>query len=134
MMPARARHHLGPDHRARQCCRRGPAEQECQGIVSGIVEEEILQDGGDERDGTGCCDRRGPVAAEYRAGCELATDGADVRQRLVEIAHRAVCLPWLCVAKYRERRGKGKQTLPRFAPVPSNRPLRTPKSSRYCAC
>ena len=56
-------------------------------MCGGIVEQRILQDRGDQRDAGGRGDRRGAIAAKRGAGGDLAANGDDVGQRLVEIAH-----------------------------------------------
>src|SRR5581483_5897905 len=87
MMPPRPRQHLDPDHGGGERRGRRPAEQESQWIRRGLRQQEMLQDGGDQRDAAGGGDGRRAIAAERGAGRKLAADGDDVGQRPVEIAH-----------------------------------------------
>ena len=89
MVPARSRPHLDPDHHRRQHCGRRPAGKEGKRIVGGIVEPVRLQERGAKRDAAGRGHRRGAIAAKRRTRGELAANGDNVGQGLVEIAHLA---------------------------------------------
>ena len=97
MMPTRTRSHLHPDDARRDQRGGGPPGEKDHRLSGRIVEPQELRDRGDQRQTAGGGDRRRTIAAERRAGGNLAANRKDVGQRLVEIPH----LPTLLyIAKY----------------------------------
>src|SRR3569833_2894820 len=91
MEATRARPHFDPDHRQRDEGSKPPAEQEDRRLRGRIIEQNILQQCRQQRDGGCPGHRRRSVAAECRSGGELAANGNDVGERLVEVTHLT---PW----------------------------------------